>query len=127
MDEMTIAVTGAANGIGAELSKLLVAGGHQVVALDLVEPEFEVSDFIQIDLSDPTSIKDAIAMVPSLNGLCNCAGLPPRRGLETKILAVNFLGTRALTAGLESQLSEGASIVNLASRAGARWQAGPSK
>jgi len=28
------------------------------------------------------------------------------------------------TAGLESQLSEGASIVNLASRAGARWQAG---
>lgn len=123
MSDDIIAVTGASNGIGAELAKILLEAGKQVIAYDLVEPEIEVSDFIQVDLSDPASISKAITASPTtLNGLCNCAGLPPREGLEQKILAVNFLGTRDLSNGLEVRLSKGSSIVNLASRAGARWR-----
>jgi NAD(P)-dependent dehydrogenase (short-subunit alcohol dehydrogenase family) len=121
----TIVITGASNGIGAALAKLLLAEGKQVIALDIAPPDFDGTTFIKVDLSDPASIADAIASCPTLiNGLCNCAGLPPRDGLEETILAVNFHGTKALTKGLEDRFQDGASIVNLASRAGARWRDG---
>ncbi|MGB7318078.1 MAG: SDR family oxidoreductase, partial [Planktotalea sp.] len=52
------------------------------------------------------------------------AGLPPRDGLEAAILQVNFLGTRAFSNAMLPDLRKGASIVNMASRAGHGWREG---
>jgi len=42
--------------------------------------------------------------------------------METTILQVNFLGQRQFTEAMLPRLREGASIVNMASRAGAAWR-----
>ncbi|MEM8979504.1 MAG: coniferyl-alcohol dehydrogenase [Pseudomonadota bacterium] len=119
----TYAVTGVASGIGAELAKTLKAQGNTVVGYDVREASGNVDHFIQLDLNDPTSIEGAAKSTPiKLDGLCNNAGLPPRAGLEATILQVNFVGTRAFTQAMLPHFYPGASIVNMASRAGHGWR-----
>ncbi len=125
MTGKTYAVTGAASGIGACLARILKDRGHRVIGLDIVEAQDHIDRFIPVDLADPDSIAGAVAVMDEdLDGLCNNAGLPPRDGLQAKILQVNFLGPRRLTADLLPRMAPGASIVNMASRAGAAWREG---
>jgi len=125
MQKRTYAVTGVASGIGAELARILKAQGHQVIGFDIRETTENVDRFIALDLNDADSIDAAAAAVDTpLDGLCNNAGLPPRDGLEEAILQVNFLGTRAFTNAMLPHLTEGGSIVNMASRAGHGWRDG---
>jgi len=120
---MRAAITGAATGIGAETAARLKARGYEVVAFDIAEPA-GVDQWIRVDMSDPVSIRDAVAQVDSrFDCLVNNAGLPPREGLEQTILAVNFLGLVQLTNALIPMLTPGGAIVNTASRAGANWRA----
>lgn len=125
MAQATYAVTGVASGIGAELARILQSQGHRVVGFDIQETSRNVDVFINLDLNDPASITRAAAAVDApLDGLCNNAGLPPRAGLEETILQVNFLGTRAFTDAMIPHMRTGASIVNMASRAGHGWREG---
>lgn len=125
MTSSTYAVTGVASGIGAELARILKAQNHRVIGFDIQETDENVDHFIKLDLNDPESITDAAASIGEpLDGLCNNAGLPPRAGLEEAILQVNFLGTRAFTHAMVPQMQSGASIVNMASRAGHGWRDG---
>jgi len=119
----TYAVTGVASGIGAELARILTAQGHRVIGFDLVEVSRNVDRFIPLNLDDPASITAACdALDEPLDGLCNNAGVPPRPGMETHVLQINFLGQRQFLAGVLSHLNEGASVVNMASRAGQFWR-----
>lgn len=119
----TYAVTGVASGIGAELARLLRSEGHHVVGFDVHDGADNVDHFIPLDLNDPNSIAEAAKQTPAtLDGLCNNAGLPPRAGLENRILQVNFLGARAFTDAMLPRMNAGASIVNMASRAGHAWR-----
>lgn len=116
-------VTGVASGIGAALAGQLKAAGHVVVGFDIIEPTLNVDHFVHLDLNDFTSIETASAGLDmAFDGLCNNAGLPPREGLEPTLLQVNFLGTRQFTDRMIPKLKPGASIVNIASRAGAAWR-----
>lgn len=125
MASMTIAVTGVASGIGAELTAILAERGHRVIGFDIREPDVAPYRFIPLDLSDPNQVSEAAAQVDDpLDGLCNNAGLPPRAGWEEKILQVNFLSQKLFTAALLPALKPGASIVNTASRAGHGWMQG---
>lgn len=125
MTQKTYAVTGVASGIGAELARILTSRGDTVVGLDIKETHENVDQFIALDLNDTASIKAAAALIDRpLDGLCNNAGLPPRAGLEAAILQVNFLGTRLFTDTLVPHMRQGASIVNMASRAGHGWPSG---
>lgn len=122
MTDNTYAITGVSNGIGKELSILLKSKGHRVIGFDIAQPDQPVDQFIELDLSNSSSIAEACAEVADgLDGICNCAGLPPREGLEEKILSVNYFGTRQFTNELQSKLNDGASVVNMASRAGHGW------
>lgn len=119
----TYAVTGVATGIGAELARVLKEAGHEVVGFDLHATSRNVDHFIPLDLNDPYSIRAAAAQATwRLDGLCNNAGLPPRLGTEAAILQVNFLGPRLFTEVMLPRLRPGASIVNIASRAGHGWR-----
>lgn len=125
MSVLTYAVTGVASGIGAQLARILKAQGHHVIGLDIRETHDDVDQFIHLDLNDQDSIAAAAAAITvPLDGLCNNAGLPPRDGLEETILQVNFIGTRAFTKAMLPHLREGASMVNMASRAGHGWRDG---
>ena len=118
----TYAVTGVASGIGAELVKILKTRGHFVIGFDKAEAA-GVDEFISMDLDDPASIAAAVAQIDQpLDGLCNNAGIPPRDGWEELILSVNFLGQRTFFQGVIPHLKAGASVVNMASRAGRHWR-----
>jgi NAD(P)-dependent dehydrogenase (short-subunit alcohol dehydrogenase family) len=118
--ERIYGVTGVARGIGASLARQLKAAGHYVVGFDISETNQNIDCFIRLDLNEASSIESAVAGLDmSLDGLCNNAGLPPRDGLEAMLLQVNFLGTRHFTDRMIPKLKPGASIVNIASRAGA--------
>ncbi|MBT6407638.1 MAG: SDR family oxidoreductase [Rhodospirillaceae bacterium] len=120
----TIAVTGAASGIGATSATIIKAKGGKVIGLDLNEPaEGSVDQFIQYDQADAASIDAAAAALPaSLDGLLNIAGVPPsaKFGPE-KVLSINFIGLRQFTEAAVSKLSDGAVIVNMSSGAGIGW------
>ncbi|MGX9355801.1 coniferyl-alcohol dehydrogenase [Roseobacteraceae bacterium S113] len=118
----TYGITGVSNGIGAALAARLKAAGHKIVGYDLVAPAVPVDHFIALDLADMDALHAAAADTPEpLDGLCNNAGIPPRDGLEAEILQVNFTGTRAYTEAMLPHLKPGASVINMASRAGHRW------
>jgi NAD(P)-dependent dehydrogenase (short-subunit alcohol dehydrogenase family) len=120
---MRVAITGAATGIGAVVAARLKQQGHEVIAFDISEPKANIDQWIHTDLSDPQSIEAAInAATGSFDALINNAGLPPRDGLTEKVLLVNYFGLKAFLLGMLDQLSDGAAIVNTASRAGAMWR-----
>ncbi|MEM6636286.1 MAG: SDR family oxidoreductase [Pseudomonadota bacterium] len=119
---MRIALTGGSSGIGAAVLAKLKAEGHDVTAFDIAKPA-AADAWIETDLSDPASIDASLARVTGqFDALINNAGLPPREGLEVKILEVNWFGLVRLFDGMLDRMSDGGSVVNVASRAGALWR-----
>ena len=117
------AVTGVATGIGAELARQLLAAGARVTGFDVTPPEGAAFPCYRIDLADLVAIQPVVELAQGpFTGLCNNAGLSPRPGRESLILTVNFFAQRVFTQAVLPKLSTGASIVNMASRAGARWR-----
>ncbi len=118
-----IVVTGVASGIGAALAAQLMAEGCRVTGFDIAPPEHAAFPCHRLDLADLGAIEAAAQAVDGpVDGLCNNAGISPRPGREAAILTVNFFAQRAFTRALLPQLAPAASIVNMASRAGARWR-----
>jgi NAD(P)-dependent dehydrogenase (short-subunit alcohol dehydrogenase family) len=99
----TVAVTGAAAGIGAATKARLEAVGHRVIGVDISAGE------VVTDLSTPAGRQAAIdgvldACGGSLDGLVTAAGVPPRAPAAT-IVSVNYFGTVALLSGLHAALA----------------------
>ena len=103
------------------ISRLLIANRGEI-ALRIVRAcrELDIESVVvhsqadagapYLDLADEASINAAVqAIGEPLDGLCNNAGLPPRAGLSGKLLQVNFLGQRTLTAGLLGSMKTGGS------------------
>jgi len=117
----TIVVTGSASGIGLETARVCTAMGATVLGVDVTKRFDHVEEFYRADLSDARTIYALIDVLPSgIDGLANIAGLPPTASAD-KVLAVNLFGLKRLTLGLVPKLSDGSSIVNLASLAGFGW------
>jgi NAD(P)-dependent dehydrogenase (short-subunit alcohol dehydrogenase family) len=117
-------VTGGSSGVGAALARRLAAGGQPVYNLDRAEPAQTVAGvtWLRCDLGDHASISQAVQSLPaqSLLGLANVAGMA-RADDPSRVLAVNFLGMREVTAQLSSRLARGSAIVNVSSIAGRDW------
>lgn len=120
LEGKTIIVTGCASGIGAMTTKVLRARGAKVIGVDRNASD-NADEFYTADLSDPASIDELIKALPTqCDGLANIAGLPPTAQPEL-VIKVNLIGLKHLTLGLIPKLSDGASVVNLASLAGFDW------
>jgi NAD(P)-dependent dehydrogenase (short-subunit alcohol dehydrogenase family) len=117
------AVTGVASGIGAALAALLLARGCRVTGFDVRPPQDTAFPCHAVDLAALGSIDAAMAHAEGpFDGLCNNAGVSPRPGQEAAILTINYFAQRTVTRALLPRLAAGASVVNMASRAGARWR-----
>ena len=114
----TLVVTGVASGIGRETARLAVAAGHDVIGVDLHEPNEACGRFIAADLGDPASIAALVGALPSeIDALMNVAGVSGMLG-AARTLAINFYGPRALSEAIAPKLKTGGAIVNVASIAG---------
>ncbi|MCR9096125.1 MAG: SDR family oxidoreductase [bacterium] len=118
----TIAITGAASGIGAATAALLAREGHKTIGIDL-NPAEGCSESFTADLASPDGRQAAIAGIlercdGKLDGLVPCAGLsglPDRPG--SLLVSLNFFGTIQLIEGLHDALAASgeASVVGLCS------------
>jgi NAD(P)-dependent dehydrogenase (short-subunit alcohol dehydrogenase family) len=133
-----ILVTGAANGLGLGIARVLAATGARLVLTDVdtkvraraMEPEFAGRAIALVrDLAEPDAapwlIEESTRAVGSLNGLVNCAAWSFHKpALETtptefdRVVAINQRSPYFLACGFARQLSEAESdacIVNIAS------------
>jgi NAD(P)-dependent dehydrogenase (short-subunit alcohol dehydrogenase family) len=102
----TIAITGAASGIGAALRERLEDEGSRVIGIDL-----RGSD-ISADLGTPGGRETAVADVLAaagfrLDGLVVCAGVGPQVRSLTSIVSINYFGAATLLAALRPALIVG--------------------
>ena len=120
--EKRVVVTGGATGIGAALVELLgTLDVEHVTVLDIREPEAKVGAFIQVDLSDPASIDEAMGQLDGrIDVLFSNAGVAANAGVRT-CMAVNVAASRRLADGLMDKIPEGGTIVYTASMAGNGW------
>lgn len=115
-------VTGGASGVGAAVAKQLLNEGCQIHILDVQPASIEDANYIECDLSDLSSIDTAIAALPEqIDSLVNVAGIADAQAKD-KVLRVNTLAPRHLTESLLPQISDGGSVVIVASTAGNEWQ-----
>jgi NAD(P)-dependent dehydrogenase (short-subunit alcohol dehydrogenase family) len=118
----TVAMTGAASGIGAATAALLKEAGARVIALSRHSVPTGVDETIPIDLAHGAAIDAAAARIQGpVHALCNIAGVsmaPP----PAHVLKVNFLGTRRLTEALSPKLADGGAVINVSSVGGMAWR-----
>ncbi len=126
-----IVITGASDGLGKQLSKLFIAEGKKVIGLSRKKPDFEV-EYIQTDLRDESSIKNAAESINSntdkLEALINCAGVLSIEKTSAltveeidKVLETNLRAPLLLTSRLMTKIKQdGADIVNVSSSVGTK-------
>jgi len=122
-DGRRVVVTGCASGIGEHVVRQLTELGADVVGLDKRPPTFEINDFHEVDLADPSSIDDAVTAVgDAVDALFNIAGVSSGIGNPSLIVTINFLGLRHVTEALIPKMAAGSSIVSVSSLAAAAYR-----
>lgn len=122
-DGKNVVITGAASGMGYETTRLLLEAGAEVTALDVAEVHLPGVRYVHTDLGDQASVDAAIAQLPDrVDALMNCAGIPGgTRFTSAQVMAVNVFGLRHLTESVLPRMTEGGSVVHIASIAGGMW------
>lgn len=116
-----IVVVGAGSGIGAAVAKHFHRRGDHVLAVDIREQHTPASEYRQCDLRDAESISALLAGIGSgWDMLAHVAGIPGTAP-AADVLNVNYLGMRLMAEGMLPLLSEGGSIVTVASTAALGW------
>ena len=117
----TLVITGVSSGIGSEVARRAHFHGSRVIGVDRNEPSITLDGFFQIDLDDPNAIDHLVSQLPEgIDALCNIAGVPGTAPADL-VGRVNYLGLRHLSETLLPKMSEGGSIVNIASILGIEW------
>ncbi|HET7479122.1 MAG TPA: 3-hydroxyacyl-CoA dehydrogenase [Rubrobacteraceae bacterium] len=144
----TFLVTGGGSGLGAAVVNTLAEAGANVVISDLKgEAAGENTRFVETDVTDESSVRDAVETavreLGGLHGAVNCAGIaiaektlgrdgPHALDSFTKVIQVNLIGTfnvirlaaEAMTQNEPSEDGERGVIINTASVAAFDGQMG---
>jgi NAD(P)-dependent dehydrogenase (short-subunit alcohol dehydrogenase family) len=122
-DGRRVVVTGCASGIGGDVARQLAELGAEVIGLDIREPDFDIGEFIALDLFDPERIDTATASIGGpVDALFNVAGVSSGIGDPLRVVTINFLGTRRFTEALVPSMPPGSAIVSVSSLAASAYR-----
>jgi NAD(P)-dependent dehydrogenase (short-subunit alcohol dehydrogenase family) len=117
-----VLVVGGATGMGAAVVDVVRDAGADVVVMDRVDIDKPNIGFIRVDLSDRTSIDDAVVQCGGpIDALFSCAGVADGTpGIER----INFIGHRHMIDQLiaAGNLGRGSAIGFISSAAGLGWE-----
>jgi NADP-dependent 3-hydroxy acid dehydrogenase YdfG len=126
-----IVIVGASGKLGSAVAKALLAKGKKVVNLSRTDKTAGV-EFVAVDLTDPSSIKQAAAQLNQheepLEVLINCAGVFSQQEIEQltpeqieQTFATNITGPMLLVSLLMKKIKKDeADIINVASSVGTK-------
>ncbi|MEO6122242.1 MAG: SDR family oxidoreductase [Ilumatobacteraceae bacterium] len=102
----TIAITGAAGGMGVATRSVLEAAGHRVIGIDVRDAE------VIADLSTADGRLEMVAAVTTacdgvLDGLVAAAGISSNGSNEAMVVSINYFGSIATLDGLRPLLARG--------------------
>ncbi|MFQ3199610.1 MAG: NAD(P)-dependent dehydrogenase (short-subunit alcohol dehydrogenase family) [Zhongshania sp.] len=118
-----VVITGAASGMGAAATALLIEAGANVYALDIGDVTAPVTKALKVNIMDKASIDAALTELPdTIYSLFNCAGVPHPPTPVYETIMINFVGLRYLTEQLLPRICEGGAIISIASTAGMAWR-----
>ena len=116
-------VTGCASGIGGDVARQLADLGAEVIGLDIREPDFDIGEFIPLDLHDPESMVGAAASISGrIDALFNVAGVSSGIRDPVRVVTINFLGTRRFTEALVPSMPPGSAIACVSSLAASAYR-----
>lgn len=121
----TVVVTGAASGVGQATAILIRDLGGTVIALDWKPVDLTGVRHVAVDIGDRHSIEQAAQAIAGerLDALCNIAAVSSGSGHDpSRIMAINFIGTRHLTELLIPSMRHGSAIVCVSSGAARAWR-----
>ena len=133
LDGRKALVTGGASGIGECTCRALAQAGAAVIVADLdrvraeaLAGELPEASAMILDITDEAAVKAALAGLPSLDILVNCAGIGHVGAIEEteladfeRLIRVNVTGTYLVTRhALPHLLASRGSVVNIGSVAG---------
>jgi NAD(P)-dependent dehydrogenase (short-subunit alcohol dehydrogenase family) len=118
-----VVISGAATGMGAAATKILLDLGAEVIAADIKRVELPVKAFIEVDLRDKSAIERMAAGVPDrVDAVFSCAGIPGPPFSDLDVMLVNFVGARHLIELLVPKMQKGSAVATIASSGGIGWQ-----
>jgi NAD(P)-dependent dehydrogenase (short-subunit alcohol dehydrogenase family) len=123
-----VVITGAASGMGAAATEMLIDLGADVYALDVRPVTLPIKKYIAVDLLKKDSIDAAISQLPAkVDNIFSCAGVPGGKYgklsfTEADVVTINFLAARHLIERLVPRMPKGSAIAIIASVAGSAWR-----
>lgn len=126
-----VIITGASDGLGSELARVLVGQGQRVISLSRQSAQNATST-ITTDLTETASIEETAEQILAddepITALVNCAGVLSFESLEglsaqevQRVFAVNVTGPMLLVSRLAERLRRDQSdIINVASTVGTK-------
>lgn len=132
LKDRTIAVTGAAQGIGRAVAEVALAHGARVALIDAsdavaetaraLDPEGTRTEAIVADVTDTGAVRAAFDRIGRLDGLVNNAAILAKGDIETlavedldRVYAVNLRGYFVVAQEALKHMGDGAAIVNMSS------------
>lgn len=118
-----VVVTGAATGMGAAATRILLDLGAEVIAADIKKVDLPVKASIEFDLRDKASIERAVAAIPQgVDAIFSCAGAPGAPFSDVDSMLINFVGQRHFIESLVPKMPQGSAVATIASPGGLGWQ-----
>lgn len=117
-----VIITGAASGMAAAATKLLLSLGANIYAIDRNEIHLPVKKAIQGDLSNGPAINKVVAELPdSIDAAYLCCGVAQMKKREQMIMDINYFGQKYLAESILPRIVDEGSVTFISSTGGYYW------
>lgn len=118
-----VVITGAASGMSASATELLIELGANVYAIDINPILLPVTKSFQADLSKKEEIDRVLLELPDkIDALFLCHGIAYFPGKELLVQKVNFYSQKYITEQLLNRITDNGSVTYISSVGGFGWE-----